>query len=143
MTATPESRAVVDGPSEAWETACADAVLVGRASPAAVFLRVLLVNSELETVGRPDRLPADLFPDVDPAVVQAIWQRALAVGLHAGRVSAAPRLHRDQLDRIAGQFAEVGYVAMGRAVARSRALVAPQLKHPADSEAEGDRPSPL
>jgi hypothetical protein len=131
MTTTPESRAVVDGPSEAWEAARADAVLVGRASSAAVFLTGLLVNSELETVGRPDRLPADLFPDVDPAVVERVWNRALAVGLHAGRVSAAPRLFRDQMARVQGLFEAAGFAAMGRAVSRSRRLVAP---HPADGE---------
>jgi hypothetical protein len=131
MTMTPQSPAVVDGASEAWETARADAALVGRASSAAVFLTGLLVNSELATVGRPDRLPADLFPDVDPVVVEAIWQRALAVGLHAGRVSAAPRLFRDQMARVQGLFEAAGFAAMGRAVSRSRRLVAP---HPADGE---------
>ena len=95
MTTIPELPAAVDVSSVAWETARVDAVLVARASSAAVFLTGLLVNSELETVGRPDRLPADLFPGEDPVVVQAIWNRALAVGLHAGRVSAAPRLFRD------------------------------------------------
>lgn len=132
MTTTPESPTAVDVSSEAWETARTDAVLVGRASSAAVFLTGLLVNSELETVGRPDRLPADLFPDVDPAVVERIWQRALAVGLHAGRVSAAPRLFRDQMVRVQGLFEAAGFAAMGRAVSRSRRLVAP---HPADGEA--------
>ena len=131
MTRIPGSPTVVDGASEAWETARADAALVGRASSAAVFLTGLLVNSELETVGRPDRLPADLFPDVDPVVVEAIWQRALAVGLHAGRVSAAPRLFRDQMARVQGLFEAAGFAAMGRAVSRSRRLVAP---HPADLE---------
>jgi hypothetical protein len=121
----------------------ADGVFVGRAYSAGMFLAGLIADGQLATVGSPSKLPADLFPDVDPEVVDAIWKRALAVGLHAGRVSAAPRLHRDQLDRIAGQFAEVGYVAMGRSVARSRALVAPELKHPADSEAGRDRPSPV
>ena len=126
---TTEASVPVD--SEMWETARTDAELVGRASSAAVFLTGLLVNSELETVGRPDRLPADLFPDVDPVVVERIWQRALAVGLHAGRVSAAPRLFRDQMVRVQGLFAAAGFAAMGRAVSRSRRLVAP---HPADWE---------
>jgi hypothetical protein len=134
--------AEASAPSDAgFEVLRADAVLVGRAASAGMFLAGLIADGQLATVGSPTKLPADLFPDVDPAVVDAIWKRALAVGLHAGRVSAAPRLHRDQLDRIAGQFAEVGYVAMGRAVARSRALVAPELKHPADSEAGRDRPT--
>lgn len=138
--ATDAAAAEGDG---SFEVLRADAVLVGRAASAGMFLAGLIADGQLATVGSPTKLPADLFPDVDPAVVDAIWQRALAVGLHAGRVSAAPRLHRDQMDRIAGQFAEVGYVAMGRAVARSRALVAPELKHPADAEAGRDRPSPV
>jgi hypothetical protein len=122
-----------------FEVLRADAVLVGRAASAGMFLAGLIADGQLATVGSPSKLPADLFPDVDPEVVDAIWKRALAVGLHAGRVSAAPRLHRDQMDRIAGQFAEVGYVAMGRAVARSRALVAPEAAHPADGEGERQR----
>jgi hypothetical protein len=136
--AIPGSPTVVDGSSGVWETARTDAALVGRASSAAVFLTGLLVNSELETVGRPDRLPADLFPGEDPAVVQAIWNRALAVGLHAGRVSAAPRLFRDQMARVQGLFEAAGFAAMARAVSRSRRLVAP---HPADGEGARGRAS--
>lgn len=119
-----------------FEVMRADAVFTGRAMSSAEFLTGLLVNAQLETVGRPDKLPADLFPGVDPVVVQTIWDRALAVGLHAGRVHAAPRLYRDQMERIAGQFAEAGYRAMGGSVARSRRLVAPESTHPADDESK-------
>ncbi|WP_330328275.1 hypothetical protein [Streptomyces pseudovenezuelae] len=139
----PEATDAAAAEGGSFEVLRADAVLAGRAASAGMFLAGLIADGQLATVGSPSKLPADLFPDVDPAVVDAIWQRALAVGLHAGRVSAAPRLHRDQMDRIAGQFAEVGYVAMGRAVARSRRLVAPELTHPADAEAGRDRPSPV
>ncbi|KFG02747.1 hypothetical protein IQ62_00210, partial [Streptomyces scabiei] len=114
--ATPTTSPVVVPSAEegaGFEVAYADAVFTGRAMSSAQFLAGLLVNGQLETVGRPDRLPADLFPDADPVVVQAVWDRALAVGLHAGRVSSAPRLYRDQLDRIAGTLAGAGYVAMG------------------------------
>jgi len=124
-----------------FEVMRADAVFTGRAMSSAEFLTGLLVNAQLETVGRPDKLPADLFPDVDPVVVQRIWERALAVGLHAGRVSSAPRMYRDQLERIAGQFAEAGFHAMGGSVARSRRLVAPESVHPADGEVGGGRPT--
>lgn len=130
MTTTPESPATVDA-GAAWEVARQDAMLCGRASSSGEFLAGLILNGQLETVGRPDRLPQDLFPHVDPDIVQAIWDRALAVGLHAGRVSAAPRLFRDQMARVQGQFAAIGYAAMGRMVGRSRRLVAP---HPADGE---------
>ncbi|MCI3279186.1 hypothetical protein [Streptomyces cylindrosporus] len=124
MTTTPETEPAVDVPY-------ADAVLAARAMSSAVFLAGLIANGQLETVGRPDRLPQDLFPHVDADVVQAIWDRALAVGLHAGRVSASPRLHRDQLARVQGQFEAIGFEAMARSVGRSRRLVA---AHPADGE---------
>jgi hypothetical protein len=68
-----------------FEVLRADAVLVGRAASAGMFLAGLIADGQLATVGSPDKLPADLFPDVDPAVVDAIWKRALAVGLHPGR----------------------------------------------------------
>lgn len=119
----------------------ADAVLAGRAASAGMFLAGLIANAQLATVGSPDKLPQDLFPDVDPEVVSGIWQRALAVGMHAGRASAAPRLYRDQMDRYAALFAEAGYLAMGRSVARSRALVAPELTHPGDDEVGRSRPT--
>lgn len=134
MTTTPDSPAVrVD--SAVVEVVQADAVLCGRAMSSGAFLAGLIADGQLETVGRPDKLPADLFPDEDPAVVQAIWDRALAVGLYAGRLSGAPRLYRDQMDRIAAQFAEAGFHAMGGLVAGSRRLVASEVPvHPADDE---------
>lgn len=133
MTTTPgtEATAPVD-------VVYADGVLAGRAMSSAVFLAGLIANGQLETMGRPDKLPADLFPHVDPDVVQAIWDRALAVGLHAGRVSASPRLHRDQMARVQGEFEAIGFEAMARMVGRSRRLVSP---HPADGETARERNS--
>ena len=126
MTTTPETEATAP-----VDVAYADGVLAGRAMSSAVFLAGLIANGQLETAGRPDKLPADLFPHVDPDVVQAIWQRALAVGLHAGRRSASPRLYRDEFARVQGLLEEAGFEAMARMVGRSRRLVAP---HPADGE---------
>ncbi|MGW2725747.1 hypothetical protein [Streptomyces sp. NPDC001492] len=126
MATTPETEATAP-----VDASYADGVLAGRAMSSAVFLAGLIANGQLETAGRPDKLPADLFPHVDPDVVQAIWDRALAVGLHAGRVSASPRLYRDQMARVQAEFERVGYEAMARMVGRSRRLVAP---HPADGE---------
>lgn len=133
MTAAPELPATgaISGTPGA-EAGWADGVLSGRAMSAAVFLAGVLATAELETVGRPEKLPQDLFPHVDPAVVEAIWQRALAVGLHAGRVSASPRLYRDQMLRVQGEFEAVGFAVMGRLVGRSRGVVDPP--HPADGE---------
>jgi hypothetical protein len=127
------------GEDAQFEVMRADAVFTGRAMSSGQFLAGLIANGQLETVGRPDKLPQDLFPGVDPVVVQAVWERALAVGFHAGRVSSAPRLFRDQLERIADQLAEAGFHAMGGSVARSRGLVAPESVHPADGEQRGTR----
>jgi hypothetical protein len=119
----------------AFEAMRTDAVLTGRANSSGQYLAGLLANAELETAGRPSKLPADLFPDVDPAVVQAIWDRGVAVGFHAGRVSSSPRLFRDQMDRVAGAFEQAAFNAMAGSVRRSRGLVAPERDaHPADSE---------
>lgn len=129
MTTTPDVPAARD--EAVVEVPYADAVLAARAMSAGVYLAGLIAHGQLETVGRPDRLPQDLFPHVPAEVVEAIWQRGLAVGLYAGKVSAAPRLYRDQMDRVQGQFEEIGHEAMARMVGRSRRLVAP---HPADGE---------
>ena len=136
MTAREAEAGPVGGTVAAWEPAVVDGVLAARAMSSAVFLAGLIANGQLETVGRPDKLPADLFPHVDPAVVQAVWDRALAVGLHAGRVSASPRLWRDQMARVQAEFERIGFTAMARSVGRSLRLVAP---HPADGESARGR----
>ncbi|MCX5000948.1 hypothetical protein [Streptomyces longwoodensis] len=118
-----------------FEVMRTDAVLAGRAMSAGEFLAGLVANGMLATVGQPDKLPADLEPDVDPVVVQRIFERGLAVGLHAGKASAAPRLYRDQMLRHQVQLEQVGFRAMEGLVGRSRRLVAPeQVAHPADGE---------
>jgi hypothetical protein len=119
----------------AFERMRTDAVLGGRAMSAGVFLAGLVANGMLATVGRPDKLPADLWPGVDPAVVQEIFERGLAVGLHAGKASVVPRLYRDQMQRVEEEFAAIGFEAMRGLVARSRRLVAPEMgAHPVDGE---------
>jgi hypothetical protein len=129
---TPAVPAADAAPAGVVEVVQVDAVLTGRAMSSGAFLAGLIAEAQLETVGRPDKLPADLEPDVDPVVVQRIWDRALAVGVHAGRLSAAPYRYRDQMARLEGLLAEAGFHAMGGMVARSRRLVAPV--HPADGE---------
>ena len=119
------------------DVACADGVLSGQLMSAAVFLAGLLANGLLETVGRPGKLPQDLFPSA-PEVAQDAFQLGLAVGLHAGRVSAAPRLHGDQMARVQAELEAAGFEAMARSVGRSRRLVAP---HPADAEGARERGS--
>jgi hypothetical protein len=122
------------GEDAQFEVMRADAVFTGRAMSSGQFLAGLIANAQLETVGRPERLARDIWPDEDPALIQAVWDRALAVGFHVGQRSASPQHYRDEMDRVAGQYAEIGYVAMGGSVARSRRLVAPEVQHPADGE---------
>jgi len=108
-----------------------DAVLTGRsmmtgqAMSSAEFWAGLLVAALVDTAGTPRKLPADMWPDVDPAVVQEIWDRACVVAVRAAQFASSPWLQRDRLDRLQGQLSEAGYEAMAGTVRRSRALVAP------------------
>lgn len=141
MTTTPDEASGPFGPSAEVVPEEADRVLARRARSAGEYLAGLIADGQLETVGRPALLPQDLFPDVDPEVAERIFRRGLAVGLHAGRVSSAPRLYRDQMARVQGVFEEIGYQAMGRLVGGSRRLVAPGHVHPADVDGARERPS--
>lgn len=111
-----------------------------RARSAGEYLAGLIAHAELATVARPDLLPADLFPDDDPEVVRRVWDRALAVGLYAGRVSSSPRLYRDQLAGAEAALEAIGFTAMGRLVGGARRLVAPDV-HPADVDVPRERPT--
>ena len=111
-----------------------DSVLTGRAMSSGQYLAGLIVRGELETVGTPDKLPADLFPEADPVVVQTVWDRALAVGVHAGRAYWAPRLHPDELEATRAALTDAGFHAMGGAVGRSKGLVERARMHPGDGE---------
>ncbi|MEV5915803.1 hypothetical protein AB0M00_43840 [Streptomyces chartreusis] len=133
MTTTPDLPTA--GHGQAADAAYADGVLAGRAMSAGEYLAGLVMHGQLETVARPDRLPEDLFSHVPAEVVRAVWERALAVGFYAGRVSATPRLYRDEMDRVQGELAAIGFEAMARSVGRSRRLVA---AHPADGETARD-----
>lgn len=106
----------------------------------AEHLAGLIVAGQLDTAGTPDKLPMDLFPDEDPKVVKAIWQRALVVGIRAGQMSQAPRFRRDQLARLQGELQAAGDFAMAGLVGRSRRVAdrAPEW-HPADGEGVRER----
>jgi hypothetical protein len=100
-----------------------DTVLGERARSSGEFLAGLIAAGELATVGSPRLLPQDLFPDGDPELVRVVWDRALAVGLYAGRVSVMPRFRRDELARIQEQLCAAGFRVMGGMVGGSRGLV--------------------
>lgn len=113
-----------------------DQVLAARASHSAEQIAGFLVLGQLDTVGRPDRLPQDLWPDHDPAVVQAVWDRALTVGYRAGLHASRPRFHRDTLDRLRGQLEAAGWQAMaGRAAAVTELLAVTPVDDGLDAHA--------
>lgn len=116
-----------------------DFVLAGRTSSSGQFLAGLVAAAQLDTVGRVEKLAADLFPDADPALVQAVWDRALAVGLRAGQFAGAPRFHRDRLEGLQARLTEAGFRAMGGMVGRSVTVVTD--RHPADEEAPLGHPN--
>ena len=121
------------------EVARVDEVLDARIRAAAEELAGLIAAAELDTVGSPRLLPADLFPDDDPDTVRRVWARALVVGVRAGKLMQAPRFYRDKLYRLQGELAQAGYAAMGRSVRGplSAAQRYPELHAIDDEEARG------
>ncbi|MFJ8727732.1 hypothetical protein [Streptomyces sp. NPDC093269] len=117
----------------AFQTMRTDAVLTGRAMSSGEYLAGLIGHGLLETVGRPDKLPADVFAGEDPVLVQRVWDRALAVGFHAGRMSVT-RTHPEELERSRVQFEAIGFAAMEGLVSRSRGLAVRAQVHPGDRE---------
>jgi hypothetical protein len=118
-----------------FETAQADMVLGGRTTATAHHLVGLIAAAQLDTVGTPRKLARDLFPGVDPAVVQEIWDRSAAVHYRAGQMAGAPRFHRDTLARLQSQLAEAGFAAMARQVQQAVAIAV--REHPADDASDG------
>ncbi|MFC9497678.1 hypothetical protein [Streptomyces sp. NPDC056982] len=139
MTIHPHSPATTsdatDTDAAGFDQALPDMVLGGRTTATAYHLAGLISAAMLDTVGTPRKLPRDLFPDVDPAVVQEIWDRSAAVHFRAGQMSGAPRFNRDKLARLQGQLAEAGFAAMAGQVQRTLSIAV--REHPADEESEG------
>lgn len=138
MTATPDTPAAT--PGEGVETTRADLVCAGRVTSAAEYLAGYLAAGELKSAATPHALVQDTWPEVDPAVVQEIFNRGCATGWMGRGLYAAPVLHGDELAALQARLEEAGFHAMGGMVAGSRRLVAPEVPvHPADSEAERGR----
>ncbi|MGW5003208.1 hypothetical protein ACWEP8_36770 [Streptomyces hydrogenans] len=113
-----------------------DQVLAARAASSAEFLAGILAAAQLDAAGQPSKLPADLFPGTDPAVVQEIWNVAIVVGYRMGRISARPQWDAAGLRRLRAALTEAGYDAMAGQVDRSLST----LQHPADSSTPRTRP---
>lgn len=149
MTEIPTAESTVPAVSveeaAAFTVLSTDAVLTGRAMStgqamsSGEFWAGLLAAALVDTAGSPRKLPADMWPDQDPAVVQEIWDRACVVAARAAQFASSPWLHRDRLDSLRGQLAEAGFHAMAGSVQRSLRLVAPDHgAHPADGETGRD-----
>lgn len=95
------------------------------------FLAGLIAAGMLDTAGQPGKLPELLFPDLPAEQMRRVWQTALVVGLRAGRLSRAPRFHRDTLHRLQAQLADAGYTAMARLAEHTarRAAAEPEPDH--------------
>lgn len=121
------------------EVARADEALAARNAAAAERLAGIIADAQLDTAGSPRKLPMDLFPDFPPEMVQAVWERALVVGVRAGQLMQAPRFYRDKLHRLQAELTQAGYAAMGRAARKplSAAQRYPELHAIDDEEARG------
>ncbi|MEU9615883.1 hypothetical protein AB0D56_30640 [Streptomyces sp. NPDC048209] len=119
----------------------ADGVLAERAQNAGEYLAGLLAAGTLDAAGTPTKLPHLLFPDVDPWIVNAIWEAALPIGFRAGKLAAQPRWTPEALDRLRIQLHDAGYQAMAGLTARSRNIHPP--RHPADDDTTATRAAHL
>ncbi|MFK0288271.1 hypothetical protein ACIQVL_48540 [Streptomyces sp. NPDC090499] len=127
-----EGAGVDDAGFEAMRT---DAVLTGRAMSSGEYLAGLMVAAELDVVGSPTKLPTVMWADLDPAVVQAIFNHGAAVATRVAQFAGAPWLYRDRLQALQGRLTEAGFHAMAGSVGRSVRLVVPEDGvHPADGQ---------
>jgi hypothetical protein len=113
--------------------AATDAALDARAATSATVLHGIITAGMLQHAGQPRHLPTLMWPDTDPALVQAIWDAGLAVGIRVGRFMAASRWDAATLTRLRTDLADAGYAAMAGTL-RATMDTAPS-QHPADQDA--------
>jgi hypothetical protein len=97
------------------EAPAGDTELAQRAAASALHVAAMTA-AMLEVAGRPDRLPTLLWPDVDPVVVQAIWDKAAAVATLAARRIHTARLDTGWLVRAHAELAEAGWHTMAAGI---------------------------
>ncbi|WP_069765985.1 hypothetical protein [Streptomyces sp. LUP47B] len=124
---------------EGVDVAHVDAVLDARNAAAAVRLAGIIADAQLDTAGSPRKLPMDLFPEFPPEMVQAVWERALVVGVRAGQLMQSPRFYRDKLARLREELADAAYASMARSsdAVLSGPAAFPELHAIDDEEARG------
>ncbi|MBE4790313.1 hypothetical protein [Streptomyces caniscabiei] len=128
-----------DDPVEAAADAVvmADLVLTGRHVSTAEYLAGLMTAAALDTAGRADRLPRDLFPEGDPELVQAVWERACAVTWRAAGLHFASRADPAVLAKLRAEFEGAGFHAMAGTTGRALSVVERAASvHPADGRPE-------
>lgn len=131
----PEPGPEVEGETE--QTVRADLVFAGRHVSAGQYLAGLMAAGQLETAGRVDRLPRDLFPDADPVLVAEVWERACAVAWRAAERYFTARQDPAVLAGLRAELEGAGHAAMAGMVGRSLAVVrTARLAHPADGTVE-------
>jgi hypothetical protein len=119
----------------AFEVMRADAVGTGRNMTAGAYIAGFLTAGQAATAPTPKALLKDVWPEVDPAVAHAIYERGLEAGWRGAKLYAAPVLHRDKLAELQEQLAAAGFHAMAGLVGRSRELaLRARPVHPADGE---------
>ncbi|MFE6126697.1 hypothetical protein ACFQ6Q_00270 [Streptomyces sp. NPDC056437] len=117
-----------------------DQTLTDTCESSGAFLAGLIAAGMLDHVGTPKLLPTLLFPEfpnADPALIQAVWDRALPVGFRCGQLAAYPKWTPEGLDRMRQALREAGYEGMGRLAGRSANTIRPRTQtgvHPADTD---------
>lgn len=112
-------------------TGVADRVLAARARTSAAHLAALITTGMLTHAARPDRLPELLWPHIPAEHVRAVWDAALAVGYHAGRLAGRPAWERRDLEQAHAALAAAAYDTMA-------ALLPTAGAHPAGHPADHD-----
>lgn len=140
MTTHPNTTPATEGAQDdaGFEVMRADAVFTGRNMGAAAHIAGMLTGAQAVTAPVPKGLLKDVWPDVDPAVVQAIYERGVEVGWRGRQMYEAPRLYGEQLAQAQAQLGDAAFHAMEGMVARSRELGL-RGRHPADGEIARER----
>lgn len=119
-------------------TAAADRALAGRIVCTGDMIAALIGGGLLETAGTPTKLPRYLWPQLDPNLVQEIWDAGAAAGYYAGRAQSRSRWEPEKLAEVAAALEEAGWRAMGRVVQRAVDACPPRPRQAPDDEP--DRP---
>lgn len=122
-------------PAAAPDPAQVAAALDERIVTSVDVLYAHITAGTLEAVGRPQHLPAALFPDVDSERAQEIFQLGVMAGYLGGqRAAAGRRWEHERLAAARDALAEAGFVAMAQRITRVLPATAPSPGHPADGE---------